>query len=439
MHILHENEDNPYLNNHPNRPVVLQAGEAFERGVVKYEGDGILLDTRGMDEVVRDRIRATEPIFVSQENIFDGMLRLGIEDLEKRTLPGTELRDRFMPELEAYTEAAMEGRYDLYNKACLVYYPVFGHLAWYLNENWHLQAIEISQSSLWDDPNMEMSHDESRNKLRSVVPLIIGQSVGSEITLGLDTEFNHREIIITDKKDLGLSNIARIRGDYQTVGKSKCENVANALYGRDPFKRVYVASRGMDSNNREELVLGNHEIGLPRPDIVFAEEDTLPNKYDVAKLCQENGIDYSILTDSGFIGQMDNLLFSIYPDLSISLDKTDEEMERLRKVIEQDPSKFMDFAIAMIGDLGLKTSFIPLMGDEEISLPLQDSFRKIMLEKVRPAHGGIPQPGATVHGRVEAAINIVGYRNLGLAHLIPRRLGTNTFEGVLYKNLYANL
>ena len=178
---------------------------------------------------------------------------------------------------------------------------------------WHRIALTLSTGSLLKIPESNLTWEQTRNRLESMIVGVIGCSVGSNIIEGIARELRPQQIKLADPDWIEVQNLNRLeRVSLRQVCKIKNESASQkrsrsqrnkaeiTAYLQnlvDPFMEFFVYKKGIDTQNLDQFLLGDNLE--PKVDVIIEEADDLPTKIQVRKRCRELGIPVLMLTDAG--------------------------------------------------------------------------------------------------------------------------------------------
>src|SRR3989344_1874028 len=97
---------NPYVNDYPYKPIVLNAAEAFDMRIVIEGIDGsLLIDPSRIEDKSKARLGMTTKFTLPPEKINQAMLVEGMLGLQSRILSGTPYRKMYDIEFAEFSNA----------------------------------------------------------------------------------------------------------------------------------------------------------------------------------------------------------------------------------------------------------------------------------------------------------------------------------------------
>lgn len=118
-----------------------------------------------------------------------------------------------------------------------------------------------------------------------------GLSVGNSVALTIVLQGGARNIRLADFDKLALSNTNRIRAGIQNLGLSKVEMTARQIYEINPYAKVEIFSKGLNSTN-----IGKFFEGL---DIVVDELDDIAIKFLIREQAKKYKLPVVMAADNG--------------------------------------------------------------------------------------------------------------------------------------------
>lgn len=406
------------------RPLVVDAAEAHNAGIIQYAEDGTVTCRHPM--FARDEARAELRFPPSRQY---PLVRATLDDLNKAlsrlaNSPRLEnkrtLRETYEAEVALYEERAAnsytEGRFEP-DYGSYVIDAARGDLYLVAPETWHRLALVTSNSMLLVDPEAQLSWREVRRRLEGAVIGFAGVSVGGNVLEGWLREARPKQAKLADPDWVELTNFNRgermsirhvvasraarfdPRNPYETPRVSKAQYIAYEQQLVDPYLTLWVYDEGITSSNMDRFLLGDGGDGPePRIDVLVEETDDPEIKLAIREACRRHGIDVLMLSDFGHrVHGMWNP-FASRPQAPLGLAADDNWLTTtVAQAKAGDRSKIFAFVEGLCG---------PGYGDE----------RTIAFASGKGEHptSSLPQSGATAMasgaiGGKELALHVLGH------------------------------
>jgi tRNA threonylcarbamoyladenosine dehydratase len=139
--------------------------------------------------------------------------------------------------------------------------------------------------------NKNLITSEEQDRLYDASILVGGLSVGSSIVEELVASGIGGTLIIGDPDTISPSNLGRIRGGFQDVGRGKIDHAAIKISEADPYIEQVHLRDGITEESLESLAV--------HPAIIFDAVDDLRAKVLLRRYAQRNGIPLVMVTDAG--------------------------------------------------------------------------------------------------------------------------------------------
>lgn len=173
-----------------------------------------------------------------------------------------------------------------------VWYPWLRHLVHLLSPE-DFYRIRTSR-------NRFLVTDSEQDRFRKICVAVAGISVGSSLATALHLQGGAQYIKLADFDVLELSNTNRIPIGIVNLGEQKIELVKRRLLEIDPYAKMSLFSRGLNSRNVEAFCSGAN--------IIFDEVDNLQIKVLLRQYARKFRIPLIMLTDND-----DGVLVDYYP------------------------------------------------------------------------------------------------------------------------------
>lgn len=170
------------------------------------------------------------------------------------------------------------------------YFPWNKILVHYLPDEMH-QELRTAR-------NRNIITEDEQKKFYNLKVGIAGLSVGSHGALTLVMMGGCQIIKLADPDTISGSNLNRIRYDFTSVGKNKCDIAAQQIYQINPYAEVHAYREGITLDNIDEFLSGL--------DVLVEELDDLEMKIRLRLKAKEFGIPVIMATDNG-----DNIIVDI--------------------------------------------------------------------------------------------------------------------------------
>jgi hypothetical protein len=218
-------------------------------------------------------------------DVYAGLL----EDLFLIRNPRFKFEEDYKKELEGFIKEHADSR-PLTEAGNWFYFPWNKTLVHYLPHDMH-QELRTAR-------NRNIITDDEQKKFYNFTVGIAGLSVGSHGALTLAMMGGCRVMKIADPDDISGSNLNRVRYDFTSVGKNKCDIAAQQIYQINPYAEVRAYREGITPDNIDEFLSGL--------DILVEELDDLEMKIRLRLKAKEFGIPVIMATDNG-----DNIIVDI--------------------------------------------------------------------------------------------------------------------------------
>ncbi|MBT6119943.1 Rv1355c family protein [bacterium] len=206
-----------------------------------------------------------------------------------KTAPNIQIFDEIDSQLVEYTKLlipnetsdkiiqnSIKNYFDISNKNNIgvwVFYPWNNHLVHLLDEN---KFVKLRTAR-----NMYKISEEEQLELKAKKIGIIGLSVGHAIALTIAQERICGEIRLADFDSIELSNLNRIRTNVKNIGMNKAVLTAREILEIDPFLKLTIFDKGVDSQNYSKFLTKTSQL-----DLLIEECDCFETKIEIRKKCK---------------------------------------------------------------------------------------------------------------------------------------------------------
>lgn len=204
-------------------------------------------------------------------------------------------------DVEQFVQKLTGGQVDEYGRwvyfpwsKSLVHFPIIEHL----------RALRTSR-------NRNLVNAEEQQKLFGGKIVILGLSVGSNVTEALLQQGIGQTYVIVDNDVLEPSNLNRIRASYPQLGLHKVDVVAQRISELDPYVEQVHYRDGIREDNLQQV------IGQNAPSIIVDEMDDLRMKILLRQYAKSARIPVVMATDDGDDILIDIERFDKEPELPI--------------------------------------------------------------------------------------------------------------------------
>lgn len=415
---IREDESLAYLF-YPGCPVLVDAVEAINNGVLDLDGKNIIYRPRGAES----RLIGEKRISIRSENQYDlvGATLFGLNEALVRAEKGSGLRKEFDEEFARFSK--LEGDYGSYGT--YAYYPRSGDLVHYAPQRWHRLALVTSNSSLYLDPEMKMSWEDVRSVFDNLIVGIAGASVGNNIAHALTMDIRPRVLKIGDPHSYKMPNANRVKLGYRDMVLSernkelmfnptglnnKAVGAASQIHTLDPFMQVWTYFEGVNRDNVESFIGGN--MVEPALDFVVEETDDPDSKILIREMAREKRVRLFMASDLGSAVQIDIRNFDTNPNASLAVGVPDDELYTCQRMAHE-----------RVGDRAVFVKFANiLIGEEYKSL---GEFSRLIDGRINRLFASIPQLGSTaaMGGGILAEV----MARTALGHTYPERFLINKY------------
>ena len=339
------------MQKYPAAPILFDAKEAFRTKVLKRRGKSLVLTTE------REIVFEPKHIF---SKVFATMY--GLNDALARAEKGVGLREEFDHEMTKLGKL-FEDHGDTREYGTYAYFPRTGDIVQFAPKEMNRLALVASNSSLYLDPKMKMSYEESQRIFRNTVPAVMGLSVGSNIVKAIMQVIRPDNLVIADPAMFKATNQNRVTGlGYDLMLQSEAEQDDTSIYGlrnkayvlaeqlhrEDPFPNICCYSEGVTEGNLDKFLHG--DASQPKATIIVEVCDSTNFKLFLAEKARKLGIRFVRITDAGDSVWMDIRAFDLDQTISITPGKTDAELYSLEKLSTRSREDFFNFADGLIGE-----------------------------------------------------------------------------------------
>lgn len=398
---LEEEERSLSYLNYPTRPILLEAKQAIDEGVILYDGSDILYRPKERDLELLQQ----EEVRIKPSNQYDlvSATIFGLNEALAKAEAGGFLREIFDKEKEVVDDLeSLEG--DLRRYGIYAYYPGRRDIVHFASEEYHRLALITSNSRLLQDPEYRFDWKEVRSVFDDMVVAVAGASVGNNIAHSLAMDIRPKKIKIADPRLFKLSNFNRVRGGYWDVVwsneynfglKNKAIGLAEQIHAIDPFMDIWVYIDGVNEGNIGSFVKGNRVE--PKSDFVIEETDNPIMKLHIREKAREAQVRVVMASDVGSAVQIDIRPFDSNPNASLAVGIDDEVLyEKLDNFRKRKEGSFVEFGNALIG-----TDY------------KRGEFGMIIDDKIPRMFSSIPQLGSTASMAAGLVTEVVARTALG--------------------------
>lgn len=138
-----------------------------------------------------------------------------------------------------------------------------------------------------------ITHDEQQ-LLGAKNIAVLGMSVGSNIALMMTQAGIGSKYVLADFDTLETSNTNRLLFGLPELGRPKCEVVAEKMNEIDPFTKIKLMPKGVESSTDFSKILELNKI-----DLIVEEVDDIRKKIEVRKVARKLKIPVIMVTDNG--------------------------------------------------------------------------------------------------------------------------------------------
>lgn len=393
---------------YPTRPVLLDARQAIEEGVISFRGNKIVYIPQDND---RRRLKEKE-ITVFPRAQYNSMVYSTLSGLDDAIPAESPLRQSFALIWDDFT-ANFEDLEYMRRFGSYVYYPVSKHMVHFAPPDLHRLALMASNATLIEDPRGEMGWEDIRKIFDNLVIGVVGTSVGSNIVRNIVMDICPKTIKFADPNFFKVTNGNRVWLLYDNMTysedlkvkypsnfglKNKAIGLAEEVHRRDPFLNVWPYYDGINVHNIDAF-LGGVEGVEPRLDAAVDEMDDIFRKMDLREKCRQLGIRYYMATDAGSAVWIEIRPFDIDPKAPLAYGITDEELYFRLGMVDRnssDRTNFFRLADGLVGD-----------GHRE------GEFARLTSGKFRKLFKSIPQLGSTASVASGIVSEVIAATSLG--------------------------
>ncbi|PIR03456.1 MAG: hypothetical protein COV60_00260 [Candidatus Magasanikbacteria bacterium CG11_big_fil_rev_8_21_14_0_20_43_7] len=344
-------------------PFLIEAKDAHERGIVRYDEQGDVHITPPAKET---RVVPLSSQFdLTQATIFGLNERL----TSAATSPvmdesGTTLRELFEAEWEIYSVALENTEGPAFDYGWYAWYERQGHLVRYAPAFWHRVVSVASASTLLLDPEKRLRWQDVRKIYEETVIGVVGCSVGNAIVHASVMDMRPRSVKVADKSLYKMENINRVRLRYDDIVSSqegredimsmglrkKATVVADQLASIDPFLEIYVYEDGIQQEHVPAFFDGVR--GEPALDILVEEVDEPRIKLLLREEARVRGIPVVMASDLGSMVQLDILRYDLDRTLPLTYGSTDDALRASVDAVYDHPGDrdvFFSFVDTLVG------------------------------------------------------------------------------------------
>ena len=223
-----------------------------------------------------------------------------LEDLARSRTPGVDLQG------EALAEAVAE----LLDGQPIAEYGTWFHLPW---QRCLVHVLpKPTFRELRSDRNRHKITAVEQEKLARLRIGVVGLSVGQAIAVCMAQEGVGGTFRLADFDRLDLSNLNRLRGGIDDIGRHKVSLAARAMVGLDPYLQIEPWFDGLQPDRLDAFLLGNE--GDAPLDLLVEECDDLALKIRLRERARRHGIPVLMATSER--GLLDLERFDLEPERS---------------------------------------------------------------------------------------------------------------------------
>lgn len=353
------------------RPLLINAGEAHNKGIVTYAEDGTVTLTHPRLERPREILAEHQyplifPTFLALDKALSGVSN------SPKMSTGGSLRNAFdkeygsyLAQLESVTADKRRWEPDYGN---YVFDRRTGDLYLVAPQFWHRVALLTSNAKLLTDPAGTMSAEQIRDKLSATVVGFVGASLGSNVIEAVVREMRPAAAKLADPDYLEATNLNRLQhGSIRYLSRSRAcrDNRRNGFEARfvnkaefvayenqlvDPYTDWFLYPEGVSPDNLDQFLLGSNSE--PRLDYVVEEADDIRIKIEVRRRARKYGIPVLMASDLGHQSQVQFQNFAENPLAPLGFRVSDEELlQRLDRCMNSgDRADLFEVAKGLVGE-----------------------------------------------------------------------------------------
>jgi molybdopterin/thiamine biosynthesis adenylyltransferase len=407
-----------YLN-YLSRPLLYQAKEALEKGVIHYSEEGNIIFRP--EEKDAETLESYEFV-IPKDKQYDLLppTMSGLNRAIVRTKDNSTLRNDFELELKKYEESKSRNDNDIAaDYGVYAFYPNTQEMAHLVPEKWHYIALVANTSTLYLDPERKLNWKKVREIFERKVVSVMGASVGHSIFYRVNADLGAKATKIADPKEITVSNLNRVDGSLleMTWSREVAENIylsqsfknkaifaAERLHRKNPFAEVYAYSDGVKTHNVQAFVDGNRIE--PASDFIVEVADDIGKKLFTAEVARKHKKILIRGSDLGSKAQIDIMRYDLDQNLPIAYGIKDDDLYEIKERFEKTSNraelyKFMD---AILG---------PEYKGENTE------FGGIIDEVIPSTYGSVPQKGSTAS--MAASMVTEAIARISLGYKFPTR------------------
>lgn len=154
-------------------------------------------------------------------------------------------------------------------------------------------VIKNNYLTLKTNRNQDLITIEHQAELSNMRIGVFGMSVGSNIAFVLTQAGISNSITIADFDNIDTTNLNRILAGVHQIGLNKTVVASRRIYEDNPFAKVTLMKKGVNSKNLE-ILLKNKKL-----DCIIEEIDNLSMKIEIRILANKYKIPVVMITDNG--------------------------------------------------------------------------------------------------------------------------------------------
>jgi hypothetical protein len=335
------------------KPLIFNAEQALEQGVIKFNEDGAAqIQLNG------------ETVTIPNKNQYDLVLPtiFGLNEALVQADSGKSFRNLFDDEYSKFNSIFDRfGNIKTYGN--YVYYPDREHLVQFAPPYWHRLSLLASNAELIKDPDFKMNWQQVTDVFHNSKPAIAGASVGSKIADTLMKVLRPAEMTIADPAVYKLTNANRTdiqyddlvysiglqeklanMGDFIPHGmKNKSISFALKTQKIDPYATIYPFQRGVTLGNVTDFVSG---AGVVVEEVDMSYDMEI--KVAIRNEARNQKKLFCMVSDLGSWVQWDIRPFHLNSEIPLFLNYTDEQIFSLNKEARESKENFFAFMEGLI-------------------------------------------------------------------------------------------
>lgn len=153
---------------------------------------------------------------------------------------------------------------------------------------------EKTYFALRTNRNKNIIREEEQRKLKNACIGIVGLSVGSNVATALAYCGIGNILKLAEFDTLETTNLNRIRGRIDQIGKRKIDITAEQVFEVDPYMDIVPFDKGLDKKVLDDFVSSD-----PKPRVIFEIIDSFEMKVHLRSLAREHKIPVIMVTNLG--------------------------------------------------------------------------------------------------------------------------------------------